>query len=302
MDLQMPVMGGLDATRAIRQDLGLHDLPVVAMTANAMASDREACLAAGMNDHIGKPFDLNHLVQILVHHTQWEPADPAGLAATHHQISTPDAPPAVDWPESIDGAAALVRMGGNAGLLAKTMQAFARDASRFPDKIAALMAGGDAASLQLELHSFKGLSATLGIGELSRLAAKAEGLVKQAGALVQAHEPLLALMEQVRAQIAATLPLLESLAGRMVPQKERVPQPVPASSEFDASVAMRQLRHLREVLHNSDMVAMELHATLRLTATEIPDADWEPLDGAMAELDFDLAAQECDVLIATLAQ
>jgi two-component system sensor histidine kinase/response regulator len=222
------------------------------------------------------------------------------LDVAANQISPPDAPPAVDWPESIDGAAALVRMGGNAGLLAKTMQAFARDASRFSDKIAALMAVGDVASLQLELHSFKGLSATLGIGELSRLAAQAEALVKQTGARVEANEPLFALMAQVRAHITATLPLLESLASRMVPQKEHGAQPAPGSKGINAPIAMQQLRHLREVLHNSDMVAMELHASLRQTTTEIPDADWEPLDGAMAELDFDLAAQECDVLIGKL--
>jgi PAS domain S-box-containing protein len=65
MDLQMPVMDGYAASRAIRQKLGLTRLPIIAMTANAMASDREACLAAGMNEHVGKPFNLKHLVEVL---------------------------------------------------------------------------------------------------------------------------------------------------------------------------------------------------------------------------------------------
>jgi CheY-like chemotaxis protein len=69
MDLQMPVMDGFTATARIRQDLGQHHLPIVAMTANAMPSDREDCLAAGMNDHVGKPFDLDHLVSVLRKHT-----------------------------------------------------------------------------------------------------------------------------------------------------------------------------------------------------------------------------------------
>ncbi len=62
MDIQMPVMDGYAATRFIRNNLGLATLPIIAMTANAMASDRTACLEAGMDDHVGKPFELNHLV------------------------------------------------------------------------------------------------------------------------------------------------------------------------------------------------------------------------------------------------
>jgi CheY-like chemotaxis protein len=66
MDVQMPVMDGYAATRMIRQEMGLAALPVIAMTANAMASDRAACLAAGMNDHIGKPFELDQLVAMIL--------------------------------------------------------------------------------------------------------------------------------------------------------------------------------------------------------------------------------------------
>ncbi len=66
MDVQMPVMDGYAATQAIRQKLDLGALPIIAMTANAMASDRMACLAAGMNDHVGKPFELDHLVATLL--------------------------------------------------------------------------------------------------------------------------------------------------------------------------------------------------------------------------------------------
>jgi PAS domain S-box-containing protein len=65
MDMQMPVMDGLSATREIRKTLDAATLPIVAMTANAMQVDRDACLQAGMNDHVGKPFNLAHLVQLL---------------------------------------------------------------------------------------------------------------------------------------------------------------------------------------------------------------------------------------------
>ena len=61
MDMQMPVMGGLEATQAIRQIPSREKLPVLAMTANAFDEDRQACLDAGMNDHIGKPVDPGFL-------------------------------------------------------------------------------------------------------------------------------------------------------------------------------------------------------------------------------------------------
>jgi two-component system, sensor histidine kinase and response regulator len=61
MDMQMPVMDGIEATRLIRADSRFDKLPIVAMTANAMAADRERCLEAGMNDHIPKPIDPDQL-------------------------------------------------------------------------------------------------------------------------------------------------------------------------------------------------------------------------------------------------
>jgi two-component system, sensor histidine kinase and response regulator len=70
MDMQMPVMDGLAATRAIRVNPNLHMLPIIAMTANAMATDREKCLDAGMNDHIAKPIDPDRLFKTLL---RWIP-------------------------------------------------------------------------------------------------------------------------------------------------------------------------------------------------------------------------------------
>ena len=66
MDMQMPVMDGVEATRILRSDSRFERLPIIAMTANAMASDRELCLDAGMNDHIAKPIDPDQLFGVLL--------------------------------------------------------------------------------------------------------------------------------------------------------------------------------------------------------------------------------------------
>ena len=73
MDMQMPVMGGLEATRLIRatEPAGSHT-PIVAMTANAMESDREACLLAGMDDHMAKPFNAGVLQGLIARHVNLE--------------------------------------------------------------------------------------------------------------------------------------------------------------------------------------------------------------------------------------
>jgi signal transduction histidine kinase/DNA-binding response OmpR family regulator len=82
MDMQMPVMDGTDATRAIRSDSRFQTLPIIAMTANAMASDRELCLQAGMNDHIAKPIDPDQLFSVLLHWIRRGGVD-AASEATH---------------------------------------------------------------------------------------------------------------------------------------------------------------------------------------------------------------------------
>jgi CheY-like chemotaxis protein len=77
MDIQMPIMDGLDATRSIRADRRFSKMPIIAMTAHAMTGDRNQSLDAGMNDHLTKPINPDRLTEALL---RWMPARPAQMS------------------------------------------------------------------------------------------------------------------------------------------------------------------------------------------------------------------------------
>jgi signal transduction histidine kinase/HPt (histidine-containing phosphotransfer) domain-containing protein len=172
MDLQMPVMDGISATKAIRQQLMLTHLPIVAMTANAMASDREECINAGMNDHIGKPFELAQLIQVIL---QWSGThkQPSTTTLPTHKIDSLDT--IAQRPLSqIDLNAAIARMGGNRDLYARMLPKFSANLDALPERLETLLNANDFTAIAKELHTLKGLAGTMGFTALFEYAATAE--------------------------------------------------------------------------------------------------------------------------------
>jgi len=168
MDLQMPEMDGLEATAIIRGRLGLSRLPIIAITANAMRSDREACLAAGMNAHVGKPFDLETLVQALL--ACWAGAPPPE--------APPEPPPAEDAPPLLDIPAAIGRLGGQADLFAEMLREALPMIAASPGEIAAEWRAGKAADARRGAHTLKGLAGMAGAPRLAAAAARLEAQLK----------------------------------------------------------------------------------------------------------------------------
>jgi CheY-like chemotaxis protein len=185
MDLQMPEMSGFEATHAIREhECGERHLPIVALTAHAMAGDRERCLAAGMDGYLSKPIDVDDLI------------------ATVERFGNDGAvqAPAAGRPAPsvlFDEASALAYAGGDRRLLKQVVGLFQADASRLLRRMDRALRQRDGEALRMAAHAFKGAVATLGSSS-GRDAAAALELSGQSGNLEEAERRYRDLRELVR--------------------------------------------------------------------------------------------------------
>ena len=307
MDLQMPVMDGYTAAAQIRQrlGLGLATLPIIAMTANAMASDREACLAAGMNDHVGKPFDLTQLVELLLRHTATgRHAVPALAQVAPGAVTMTDAAAAAAVPLDLLGlasrldiglAAALARMGGNRGVYHRLLRSFGKDLGALPDQLQVLLQQNDQLAASRLMHTIKGLSATLGLQQLARVVGDAE----QALPLVERPEQRVALAETVRAATATACQSVAQLSDALQALQPAVQGAAAGRGGDDGDRTdklLAGLRELIELLGHADMRAVDVFDRLQQAHAPHWQAALQPLDEAMAALDFDRALLHCQTL------
>ncbi|NRB37903.1 MAG: response regulator [Pseudomonadales bacterium] len=165
MDLQMPVMGGLEATELIRKKPRFYQLPIIAMTANTMASDKEKCIASGMNDHIGKPINPKDLFATL---SKWivgeNPETPFNQVDSVEPLA-PESAEEIDLPHHItalDMACALKHMQGKKALLQKVLLIFAEENCHDDEKILNALNNHEFDQAQMLIHTLKGLTATIG--------------------------------------------------------------------------------------------------------------------------------------------
>ena len=169
MDIQMPIMDGLSATRMIRANERFSKLPILAMTAHAMSGDRDRSLNAGMNDHITKPVDPNRLLEALI---RWMP-EKVGKAPELQVAPVKPATAEESMPQQLapfDIQAALVRTNSKPALLRKLMLGF-RDqyASAISDLKEHVAAGRNADAERL-VHSLRSLAAMLEARDLTKAA------------------------------------------------------------------------------------------------------------------------------------
>jgi CheY-like chemotaxis protein len=167
MDVQMPVLDGRAATRAIRALARHARTPIVAMTANAFPEDRRACLEAGMDDDLVKPVNPAALQATLA---RWLGAAP--VTATEASSGPAAALPALGSVAGLDVAAGLEAAHGQAALYLRVLEIFLR--STEPGALQAALASGDCAAARQLAHSLKGAAATIGADRLREASAELE--------------------------------------------------------------------------------------------------------------------------------
>jgi signal transduction histidine kinase/CheY-like chemotaxis protein/HPt (histidine-containing phosphotransfer) domain-containing protein len=172
MDLQMPEMDGYAATEAMRADPSFRSLPIVAMTAHAMAEERQRCADIGMNDHIAKPIDPDVLFATLA---RWDQRSQQGESTTAAgQAEENDSPASTRW---IDTASALRRTGGNTALYHRLLGQFAATQAGVAAQIEALLAAGDRTGAMFAAHNVKGTAGNLGATALFAVAGELESAI-----------------------------------------------------------------------------------------------------------------------------
>jgi len=273
MDIQMPVMDGYTAAEEIRKHDKFADLPVIAMTANALVGDRERALEAGMNDHIAKPLNVADMFATI---DRWiTPSDPSRRPEEAVEAIPEEA--AIPAMSGIDTRAGLATCAGNEGLYRKLLLKFLNSGTSFERDFreALVSADGDAAVRQA--HTLKGIAASIGARDLAAAAeilefACRDGLEQQ---VVHARlEALLGLLAKVLEAIAA---------ARLEPEAELV------AAVADPAAIPALTGELKALLESADTRAGEVAEQL-LKASGDPEHELLTQLVANIELfDFDAA-------------
>nr|WP_256445094.1 ATP-binding protein [Shinella sp. XGS7] len=278
MDIQMPEMDGLEAARRIRQTSGLARLPVLALTAGALADERRRALEAGMDDFLTKPVEVAKLVETLSRHLGAR----ANTVTDTNLLATLPASAVKPGLEGLNLAAALSRLSDDLPLFHRLL---ARLLDTFDPSWAAGLSTMDRQSLQAALHRLRGAASMLGAERVDLLATQAEAHLRQG--LSQAE-----LSPQLEA-LGDALSQLRQSAEPMLAQARSQVEPTIAADMPAPEQAAARLAELLLLLRQQDIGALDAFDALLpwLRAQGLPSTELGRLQHCIADLDFAPAHQ-----------
>ena len=280
MDIQMPEMDGIEATRLIRQTLSSEQLPIIAMTAHAYEEERQKCFAAGMDDHIAKPVDPFLLVRTL---NRWLKPRQKIVEIQAVSSEAPAAEPKPDLPNSLppfDLAKALPRMNGKTALLRKLIIDFGQRFAGATEELHELMSRGALEDARRNAHTLKGVAGSLELAEIYAHAAKTEAALSQ-GDVVAANSLIAELEQLLKPAIQAAQSLVTA------PETANTAAPAASADPVDVQAEISAFRGLLERRSLKARSSFEkLATTIGLTPAAMQD---HPVKLALDSLDYNRA-------------
>jgi PAS domain S-box-containing protein len=276
MDVQMPVMDGLSATRQIRTYSHLHSLPIIAMTAHALVEERQKCLDAGMNDHITKPIDPDVLFETLA---RWATPKPV---VENHDPRSPLIGLSDEFPEilGVQTKEGLARVAGNENLYRDLLLKFAIQQANAAGEITAALENRDRKVAESVAHTVKGVAGNLGIVATYAAAKDLEMAIRNSQA------DLSSILLRFRAAVETDSAAIRDVLTDPPQDSSRAESPVPVDPERINQL----LSDLRELLESSDGDASEAFCCFRDAAAGLVSEEaLRDLEGSISEFDFEAA-------------
>jgi len=243
MDMQMPIMDGLEATKTIRQKFSKNDLPILAMTANASDADRDKCLEAGMNAHITKPIDPNLLFAGLAKWIKEKNSklinDEKILISAKEEIKVPEI-------NGLDSRLGLQVAAGKVSLYIKMLKTFSNDQINAVSDIKRALDIKDYLTAQRVAHTLKGTCGSIGAIEIQKIAGEVEG---QCLDKIQVDE-IIKNLDLIQPKLIS---IIDSIKKTLPEDKK-----LTSTTIFDDSQIKLLINKLSELLANNDTEANDL--------------------------------------------
>jgi signal transduction histidine kinase/DNA-binding response OmpR family regulator len=287
MDMQMPVMDGIAATKMIRSNPRFRELPIIAMTANARDADREMCQQAGMNDHVSKPIDPDAMFTTVMKWIKPRRARPSEPLSQKVEADSSQNPPHVPEIDGVDIRDGLKRVGGNGRLYRDLLMKFAAKHSDAGLQISDALRIGDRNTGERIAHTVKGVAGNIGIKPVQFAAEKLEKAIRENDSAIETmlHDFTSVLRTQIDA-IEQALPL-ETLVLEIESRKS-----------FDPIAVSNEITRLRSQLKASDGNSEESFRTLQsVLANQVEKARLDALGADISDFDFTGALSKLDEIV-----